>query len=93
MNFKILSVAIMVAATLTALASTPLTTTPAYAAGNVHNNNIGNHAGGDVFNDIDQTGDCNTVKGDNTCGNTGGGSSNPPTCNPQGLPAGCVPRT
>ena len=57
MKFKILSVAIMVAATLTALASTPLTT-PAYAGGNVHtdnkvhvhNNDVDCQPGGNIGN-------------------------------------------
>jgi uncharacterized membrane protein len=65
MNFKILSVAIVVAATLSALASMPITATPAYAGGNVHVNNVNNHATDSdadfdcVGNDI--TGSCNTT--------------------------------
>jgi hypothetical protein len=44
MNYKILSVTVVVAASLAALASMPLTTTPAYAGGNAHVNNVNNHA-------------------------------------------------
>lgn len=88
MKFKILSVAIMVAATLTALASMPLATTPAYAGGNVHNNNIGNHAG--TGSDIDQ--DC--VGGGstftNSCTSTVNNPPGPTKCfNSQGKEIPC----
>ena len=71
MNFKILSLTIVVAASLAALASMPLTTTPAYAGGNVkvsNTNHVHNNDGdvGDntqsnecIANEI--TGNCNTT--------------------------------
>ena len=51
MNFKMLSVAIVIAATVAALATMPLATTPAYAGGNAHFHQNNNKAGS-VNNDF-----------------------------------------
>jgi hypothetical protein len=91
MNFKILSVAIVVAASLAALASTPITAAPAYAdSSHVHNNNIGNHATDSPTDlscsGIDISDSCNTI----TNGDGGGGNQDPP-CAPGQKPPGCKP--
>ena len=68
MNFKTLTITIVIAASLAALASMPLTATPVYAGGNVKvdtKNHVHNNEGD---TDIDQdcigneiTGSCNTT--------------------------------
>ena len=54
MNFKILSISLVVAASLAALASMPLTTTPAYAGGNVKVDNKNHVHNNDGDTTIDQ---------------------------------------
>jgi hypothetical protein len=76
MNFKILSVAIVVAAMVATLASMPLTATPAYAGGNTHfhqnnnkagsvDNDFSTHEGDQITNNICQ--DVTGNVGNNAC--------------------------
>jgi hypothetical protein len=74
MNFKILSITIVVAASLAALAATPLTTTPAYAGGNVKTDQKTHvHHASDV--DVDQNQECIGQEVTGSCNTT---TNNPP---------------
>ena len=106
MNFKILSITIVVAASLAALASIPITATPAYAGGNVHFHQNNNKAGSVdttcTFENSCDLGDCSTVSGtvSDSCntvtggGGSGGGGGDTNFCtNPANdKPTGCTPR-
>jgi hypothetical protein len=92
MNFKTLTITIVIAASLAALASMPLTATPVYAGGNVkvHNQNHQNNIGGNV-GDSDQSNEgCIGNEITNSCnvtttpgGGGGGGGGGPPECKPK----------